>query len=91
MSIKRNQVSLLLNSASRPRKYTDSRGSRMRPLLPLYDSKSESIQIDEKAFWKIAKESISKKAIDNDLTTWYSKPFDLSKTDIKKDSCISNY
>ncbi|EIE86438.1 hypothetical protein RO3G_11149 [Rhizopus delemar RA 99-880] len=61
--------------------------SRIFSLLSLYSYKSKPVQIDEQAFWKIAKffikdkESIPKKATDNDLTTWYPKFFDFSKMD----------
>ena len=73
----------------KPKKYIDSRGSWMLSLLPLYDCKSKSVQINEQAFWNTAnsytsdKESIPKKATDEDLITWYSKFLDFSKIDIK--------
>jgi hypothetical protein len=45
----------------------------MLSLLPLYDCKSKSVQINEQAFWNTAnsytsdKESVPKKATDEDL------------------------
>lgn len=62
----RNEIQ---DSAFKSRKYADSRGSKMFFLLSFYDCKSKSVQINEPAFWKVAKsctnikESIPKKQL----------------------------
>ncbi|KAG1143786.1 hypothetical protein G6F37_012414 [Rhizopus arrhizus] len=54
----RNEIQ---DNTFKSRKYADSRGSRMFSSLPLYDCKSKSVQIDESAFWKVAKSCTNNK------------------------------
>ena len=47
-----------------PPKYTDPKGSRMFTLLPLYDCKAKTVQIDAQTFWKVVKKAHKANEID---------------------------
>ncbi|CEP16359.1 hypothetical protein [Parasitella parasitica] len=80
-----------------PLKFTDSRGSRIFSLLPLYDCKAKSIQIDQQALWKIIFDISklgfkNKQDLNNDKrlfwnlmqTNGYSVEFIFKKKPVKK-------